>query len=248
MALPHRDQRQQYLRFEGLHYTDADIMDFEMRLGKIYSREVHQVLVLDFESLPIEISKGLTGRMLMDRRDAQGQSVFTRHAWRRLFKVHGPLVFELIMEFFSTFRFKEAILDIDASDTLQFQLERQPDAATGALVDVRGAPDIDKGAHAQAVPAPAQAPQPPLATGPARTMAQRLVRVEEEVHEIQGALGEHREAMDAMARDLFRFTVWVARGISHLLDSVGATYVWTSLEKKSTKLVKYRSSGILYVL
>ncbi|GKC16066.1 hypothetical protein Tco_1012848 [Tanacetum coccineum] len=101
--------------------------------------------------------------------------------------------------------------------------ERQPDVEAGASVDAGGAPDIDEGA--QAVPAPAQAPQPPLAAGPARTMAQRLARVEEEVHKIQGALGEQREVMDAMAKDLSRFTVWAVVGISHLLDSAGATYV-----------------------
>ncbi|GKE42435.1 hypothetical protein Tco_1469719, partial [Tanacetum coccineum] len=39
MALPSRDQRHQYLRFEGLQYTNADIVDFERRLGKIYKRE-----------------------------------------------------------------------------------------------------------------------------------------------------------------------------------------------------------------
>ncbi|GJR29250.1 hypothetical protein Tco_1105482 [Tanacetum coccineum] len=49
--------------------------------------------------------------------------------------------------------------------------------------------------------------------------------VTEEVHEIQGALGEQREVMDVMARDLSRFTVWAAGGISQLLDSAGATYV-----------------------
>ncbi|GKE38347.1 hypothetical protein Tco_1461752 [Tanacetum coccineum] len=120
MALTPRDQRHQYLRFEGLEYTDADIADFEMRLGKIYSREVHRVLVLDFESLPAEMAEGLTGRMLIEHRDARGQSVFTSHAWRRLFEVRGPLVFELIMEFF----IGEVILDIDVADTLQFQLGR----------------------------------------------------------------------------------------------------------------------------
>nr|GEV06317.1 putative reverse transcriptase domain-containing protein [Tanacetum cinerariifolium] len=31
------------LRFEGLEYTDADIADFEKRLGKIYGRGVHRV-------------------------------------------------------------------------------------------------------------------------------------------------------------------------------------------------------------
>ncbi|GJU51153.1 hypothetical protein Tco_1220708 [Tanacetum coccineum] len=122
MALPPRDQRHQYLRFEGLEYTDADIMDFEERLGKIYGRGIHRVLVLDFESLPAEMAEGLTSRMHMEHRDAQGQSVFTSRAWRRLFEVRGPLVFELIMKFFSTFRFSEAIVDIDAVDTLQFQL------------------------------------------------------------------------------------------------------------------------------
>ncbi|GJV43267.1 hypothetical protein Tco_1427803 [Tanacetum coccineum] len=122
MALPPRDQRHQYLKFEGLQYTDADIVDFETRLGKIYSREVHRVLVLDFESLTAEMAEGLTGRILMEHRDAQGQSVFTSCSRRRLFEVRGPLVFELIVEFLNTFRFGEAILDIDVVDTLQLQL------------------------------------------------------------------------------------------------------------------------------
>ncbi|GKB32050.1 hypothetical protein Tco_0871451, partial [Tanacetum coccineum] len=36
MALPPRDQRHQYLRYEGLQYTDADIADFKMR-GRVCS-------------------------------------------------------------------------------------------------------------------------------------------------------------------------------------------------------------------
>ncbi|GJR15921.1 ribonuclease H-like domain-containing protein [Tanacetum coccineum] len=43
MALLLRDQRHQYLRYEGLQYTDADIADFETRLARIYRREVHRV-------------------------------------------------------------------------------------------------------------------------------------------------------------------------------------------------------------
>ncbi|GJX71833.1 hypothetical protein Tco_0309004, partial [Tanacetum coccineum] len=35
-----RDQRHQYLRFEGLQYIEGNIVDFEMRLAKIYRREV----------------------------------------------------------------------------------------------------------------------------------------------------------------------------------------------------------------
>nr|GEU61772.1 hypothetical protein [Tanacetum cinerariifolium] len=90
MALPLKDQRYQYLRFEGLQYTDADIVYFEMRLGKIYMRE--------------------------------GQSVFTSRAWRQVFKIRVPLVHELILEFFSTFIFREAVVDLDTAGALQFQL------------------------------------------------------------------------------------------------------------------------------
>nr|GEU46872.1 hypothetical protein [Tanacetum cinerariifolium] len=66
MEIPPKDQRHQYLRFKGLEYTDADIADFEKRLGKIKRREVHRVLVLDFERLLAEMAEGLTSRMLME--------------------------------------------------------------------------------------------------------------------------------------------------------------------------------------
>ncbi|GJQ99039.1 hypothetical protein Tco_0522024, partial [Tanacetum coccineum] len=113
-----------YLRFEGLRYTDADILDFESRLTMIYKREVHRVQVFNFKGLPDLMAEGLSARMLMEHRDAQGQSVFTSRAWRRLFDIRGPLVHELILEFFSTFRFREAILDLDTPGALQFQLGR----------------------------------------------------------------------------------------------------------------------------
>ncbi|GKB71860.1 hypothetical protein Tco_0933272 [Tanacetum coccineum] len=64
MALPPCDQGHQYLRNEGLQYTDADIADFEMRLARIYRRE---------------------------HKDAQGVSLFTSRVWRRLFDIKGLL-------------------------------------------------------------------------------------------------------------------------------------------------------------
>ncbi|GKE13012.1 hypothetical protein Tco_1416563, partial [Tanacetum coccineum] len=74
-------------------------------------------------------------------------------------------------------------------------------------VVVAGAPDATEDApvaeeSAPAVPAPVQAPHPPPPVArPSRTMAQRLVRVEEDVHEIRGVLGEQREILDSMACD-----------------------------------------------
>ncbi|GJU59005.1 ribonuclease H-like domain-containing protein [Tanacetum coccineum] len=52
---------------------------------------------------------------------------------------------------------------------------READDVVGALEVAKGAPDIDEGA--QAVPAPIQAPQPPPATGPARTLSQKVARL-----------------------------------------------------------------------
>ncbi|GKB44842.1 hypothetical protein Tco_0889784 [Tanacetum coccineum] len=87
------------LRYQGLDYTDADIADFEERLERIHDRDTHRVQVVDFQ-------------------------VFTSQAWRRLFDIRGPLVGELILEFLSTLKFGELLLDLDAPGTIQFQLGR----------------------------------------------------------------------------------------------------------------------------
>nr|GEW87453.1 retrovirus-related Pol polyprotein from transposon 17.6 [Tanacetum cinerariifolium] len=60
MALPPRDQRHQYLRFEGLRYTNADITDLEKRLGRIYGREIRRVQVFDFKGLTKLMVEGLS--------------------------------------------------------------------------------------------------------------------------------------------------------------------------------------------
>ncbi|GJY77887.1 hypothetical protein Tco_0483688 [Tanacetum coccineum] len=122
MALPSKDQRYSFLRFEGLEYIDVDIVYFKGRLGKIYDRGIHRVLVFDFEELTKGIAEGLSTRMLMEHTEAHGQSIFTSRAWRRLFETRGPLVHELILEFFSTFKMTEGVIDLDVVGVLQFQL------------------------------------------------------------------------------------------------------------------------------
>ncbi|GKF44311.1 hypothetical protein Tco_0130863 [Tanacetum coccineum] len=52
----------------------------------------------------------------------EGQSMFTSRAWRRLSKIRGSLVHKLILKFFSTFRFGEAVLVLDTAEALQCQL------------------------------------------------------------------------------------------------------------------------------
>ncbi|GKE30138.1 hypothetical protein Tco_1445522, partial [Tanacetum coccineum] len=71
--------------------------------------------------------------------------------------------------------------------------ERQPDAAAGAPTDAEDAPIVNEGD--QAVPAPVQAPQqPPLPPPPAaaRTIPQRLGRLEEDVQGLRRDVGSLR--------------------------------------------------------
>ncbi|GKF33829.1 hypothetical protein Tco_0107029, partial [Tanacetum coccineum] len=49
----------------------------EERLGKIYGRGVHRVQVFNFGGLTVEMAEGLSGRKLMEHKDAQGQSLHT---------------------------------------------------------------------------------------------------------------------------------------------------------------------------
>ncbi|GJU96169.1 hypothetical protein Tco_1320925 [Tanacetum coccineum] len=76
----------------GLEYTDEDITDFEER-------------------------------MRMEHRDDADVVVFTSQAWGRLFGTRGPLVWELILEFLSTLRFGEVLLNLDAPGTIQEEME-----------------------------------------------------------------------------------------------------------------------------
>ncbi|GJT64723.1 hypothetical protein Tco_1016203 [Tanacetum coccineum] len=288
MALPPREQRYKFIRYEGLEYLNTDIVNFKGRLARVHRREVHRVLVFDFGGLPDFMAEGLSGRMLMEHRDEAGVSVFTSKAWRRIFYIKGSLVYELILEFFSTFRLchrliaftiagrsqapkKVTMTDlfylrgmdvgsvnvlyllarylrlfaagrkrgahisgwqfvarlaehfrlltaeilgeltiiapelpvIDMAELVRLQIcdelddtwawvaigpERQPVAAAGALAVAKDAPIIDE--RGQADPAPKQAPQqpPPPPPAHAKTMPQRMDRLEEDMHKIRRGL------------------------------------------------------------
>ncbi|GKE09870.1 hypothetical protein Tco_1413421 [Tanacetum coccineum] len=253
MALPPRDQRHQYLRFEGLQYTDADIADFEMRLGKIYRREVNRVQVFNFGGLIELMDERLRGRMLMKHKDAQGQSVESGRQisnkgdlsayWREIYSegdfLGTPPSYTLIRDPMLRLCYRlitcsivgrsqalekvfegltvivRDLLVIDMAELVRLHICMELDdtwdwVAPGPKrqqVVVAGAPDATEDApvaeeSAPAVPAPVQAPHPPPPVArPSRTMAQRLVRVEEDVHEIRGVLGEQREILDSMACD-----------------------------------------------
>ncbi|GKC34622.1 hypothetical protein Tco_1047006 [Tanacetum coccineum] len=92
-------------------------------------------------------------------------------------------------------------------------LERQHDAATGAPRVAQDAPVIDEGGQADL--APVQPPPPPAA---ARTMPQRMAKLEEDMHEIHGALTEQHKVIDAMARNFSRFCTWTTTSLARMMD------------------------------
>ncbi|GJU01151.1 hypothetical protein Tco_1111489, partial [Tanacetum coccineum] len=97
MALQPSAKRHLLLRFDAQDYTNADIHDFEDR--------------------PDEMDQAMTDRLRIKHTGVDGQVVFTSHAWRQLFGIRGPLVRELILEFFRTCRFTDSVLDLDTADT-----------------------------------------------------------------------------------------------------------------------------------
>ncbi|GJT59145.1 uncharacterized mitochondrial protein-like protein [Tanacetum coccineum] len=119
--LPAIDQRHPWLRYKVEGYTPNIVHSYEQRLETIWSRPVNRVYTLDFAGLTPEMSHNLAVRLRMVYTGEQGQ-LFVSHAWRRLFEIRGPLVREFILEFLSTFRMGDTVMDLDTFDTLCFQL------------------------------------------------------------------------------------------------------------------------------
>ncbi|GJZ03114.1 hypothetical protein Tco_0521075 [Tanacetum coccineum] len=385
--LPPREQRHPFLRYQGLEYTDADIADFEERLERIYSQEIHKVQVVDFQGMPELMRDGLFARMVMEHRDDAGVVVFTSRAWGRLFDTRGPLLggarrrlswrqfilalglhtgeemespgfarywsesermipgkgdlhdywrgistdgdflgpppsYTLIrdpvlrlchrmmahsiagrsqapekvtvtdlfylrgldvgsvnipyllaryLRRFAAGRKSGAHISggqfvarlaehfglltaeilggltviapelpiIDMGELVRLQIcmevddtwawvamgpERQPDAAAGALAVAEDAPAVDEGD--QAVSAPVQAPQqpPPPPPAAARTMPQRLGRLEEEVQGLRRDVGSLRGLVERSMTDQGRFSTWMMSCMAQLMDASGLTY------------------------
>ncbi|GJR59817.1 putative reverse transcriptase domain-containing protein [Tanacetum coccineum] len=181
----------------------------------------------------------------------------------RLFTNSALAAEELILEFLSTLRFGEVLLDLDAPGTIQFQLggltvvapelqmidmedlvrlqicmqlddtwarvamgpERKPDAMTGAPAVAKDALAVDEGD--QAVPAPVQAPQqppPPPPPAAARTVPQRLGRLEEDVQGLRRDVGSLRGLVERSMTDQGRFSTWMMTCMTQLMDASGLTY------------------------
>ncbi|GKD79205.1 hypothetical protein Tco_1341826 [Tanacetum coccineum] len=99
--LPHRDLRHPWLRYQVEGYDNGIVHSYDQMLETIWGRAVNRVHVLDFAILIDGMRQTLTDRLSMVYTGDDGHALFTSHAWRRLFKVRGPLVREFMLEFFS---------------------------------------------------------------------------------------------------------------------------------------------------
>ncbi|GJV34103.1 hypothetical protein Tco_1394503 [Tanacetum coccineum] len=98
--------------------------------------------------------------------------------------------------------------------------KRQPNAAAGASKVAQDAHIVDEGG--QADPSLAQAPPPPLVV--ARTMPQRLGRLEEEVQGLRRDVGSLCGLVERSMTDQGRFSTWMVSCMSQLMDASGMTY------------------------
>ncbi|GKC61937.1 hypothetical protein Tco_1089535, partial [Tanacetum coccineum] len=196
MALPHRDQRHQYLRYEGLQYTEGDIADYETRDHML--RFFHRLIACSIVGRS-QAPKKVTVIDLFYLRGMDVDSVNVPYLLARLLtkeRLRGLTV--IVRELFV----------IDMAELVRLQLciklddtwawvasgpERQPDAATGTPEAAEDAPIADEGASA--VPTP-----------------------------IRGALGEQREILDSMARDFSQFFTWTVVGLSQMMSHTGVRY------------------------
>nr|GEX64991.1 hypothetical protein [Tanacetum cinerariifolium] len=99
MALPPRNERHAWHRFDTHGYTKEEILDFETWLEKLYYQKGHRVQTLDFGGLIKDMDQDIIKRLKMQHKGDDGQ---------------------VILEFFSTLRFREGVLDLEADDIFQF--------------------------------------------------------------------------------------------------------------------------------
>ncbi|GKA97247.1 hypothetical protein Tco_0825141 [Tanacetum coccineum] len=68
------------------------------------------------------------------------------------------------------------------------------------------------------------APGPERQPNAATSAPERVARLEEEVHSLQGSMAEQRDVLDSMARDFSRFTTWTISSLSLMMDHAGVWY------------------------
>ncbi|GJZ58727.1 hypothetical protein Tco_0614543 [Tanacetum coccineum] len=284
MALPPREQRHRFLRYEGLEYPDTDIVDFEGRLARIHMRE-EEMQTAGFGVYWAESAKHIPDKG--DLRDywmgisSAVDFLSTAPSYTAIGDpilrgmdvglVNVPYLVAMYLRLFAAGRksgahisggqFVARLADhfglltveilggltiialelpvIDMAELVRLQIsvelddtwawvamgpERQPDAAAGAPADAEDALIVNEGGQANQalVQAPQQPPLPPPAH--ARTIPQRLGRLEEDVQGLRRDVGSLRGLVERSMTDQGRFSTWLMTCMTQLMDASGLTY------------------------
>ncbi|GKB56342.1 hypothetical protein Tco_0912528 [Tanacetum coccineum] len=215
MALPPHDQRHQYLRYEGLQYKDADILDFESRLTRIYRREVYKTVGFGAYWAKSERQINDKGDLrdywigISSARDFLGIALSYTAIWDPILRLCHRLIACSIT---GKSQAPKKVLTVITPALPGIDMAKM----VRLFTDLYGGADTwDRLFRTQtSYPQQPPPPPPPAAT---RNLPQRIARLEEDVHEIHEALVEQRKVIGAMARDFSRFTVWAADGIAQAL-------------------------------
>nr|GEY36147.1 hypothetical protein [Tanacetum cinerariifolium] len=171
LALPPRDQRHQYLRYEGLQYTDVDIVDFETSLARIYRRAVHRVQSPVSARAHLEFFSTLS---IARRSQAPEKVTMTNLFYLRgmgVGSINVPYLLAMYLRLFASRRKQGAMI------------------SGGGVVEEAPVASCDGDKDEEM---PQAVPPPP------RTQGERIARLEEEVHGMCEAFQGQREGRCAL--------------------------------------------------
>ncbi|GKA28242.1 hypothetical protein Tco_0714410 [Tanacetum coccineum] len=111
--------------FPAITYNDdltSKLTEPSVNMEPLPPRDQRYTSGSDFAGLTEGMRQTLAGILRMIYTRDEGQELFTSHAWRRLFEIRAPLVWEFILEFLSTCRMSDKKMGLDVADTFCFQL------------------------------------------------------------------------------------------------------------------------------
>nr|GEZ59718.1 hypothetical protein [Tanacetum cinerariifolium] len=230
--LPPRDQRHQWLRYEGHEYTDEIIQDFKERLGRIFTMQVTvEETLTSFDYVHYCWERPTEGRK-------KGAKMFEGHFIVRLAENFRLLTKKRLQGLTLVVR---DLTEIDMNELIRLWickrlleipnwvalgLERQQVVTTRVAQANQEIPD-----EGAATPAPRTMTKGMVTleeevNGLSESLGEQrgMVTLEEEVNGLSESLGEQRVVLDTMSRDFSRFTTWAVGRLGQLLDESGVTY------------------------
>ncbi|GJZ37289.1 hypothetical protein Tco_0583480 [Tanacetum coccineum] len=112
----------EWLKFNNRDFTLDTRKEFKKRLTEIQIKEIERPKGLDFEEFGA-LHDGIALQNLNQFCHVsyeQDDRRFTSQAWNKLFKIKEQVVREYVMEFLSSFTFRDHVEELDVADTMVF--------------------------------------------------------------------------------------------------------------------------------